>query len=719
MSEALRPPEETDDWLGQIKNLRAEGPGRDPIAEGLEGLSVIAARNEEEAARIAALIMREALETPGRTCALVTPDQALARRVSARLSRWSVKVDASAGAPLALAPVAVLLGLVARTAADPLDPVSLLAILKHPLVRLGLPADDFNRGRRTLEREALRGARAHDWASLEARLEPKPAAGGSPASPERIAALAAAKDLLGRLDAGLTFARAPLDIGRRQRGAGCKWLGAGARSPGQERRWRRRRPLGRAAGERGARALLASLIGESDGLPPVTRARVRRTARRPPGGELVRAGGADPSASEDPRRPGSASDQRRPPHPRRPGGRRLAASRAARSVPFAADARELGLPPPERRIGLSAHDFAQAAAAPEVVLLHADRRGGARRCQSRWLWRLRDLANGADVALPSRPEVLAWARALDAPLVAPPPSLATAPRPRARPPVEARPRRTAVTGVELWLRDPYAIYARDILKLRPLERPDEPVGRARARHGDPRGLRALRERPSRRTAATSAAFAAILERRAGRRRHAESQRMARERALAANVAPWVIAFERAPPAGRDAVHVERRGELTFDDRPAAPSPSPPGPTASRRAAATGRHPRLQDRPAAQRQAGARRLSPRSSPLPPPSSPPAASPPWAERRPGELIYVRLSGGRVPGEEPSRPRRRERRSRRPGPGRLQAPVGRSVRSSRDRPTFPGPSRSSWSRWGGDYDHLARVWEWHVMGDDEDEA
>jgi len=99
VNEALRPAEATADWLAQIESLRAEAPGLDPVEEGLKGLSLIAARTEEEAASACALLLREALETPGQTAALVTPDQTLARRVSARLLRWGVIPDSSAGAP--------------------------------------------------------------------------------------------------------------------------------------------------------------------------------------------------------------------------------------------------------------------------------------------------------------------------------------------------------------------------------------------------------------------------------------------------------------------------------------------------------------------------------------------------------------------------------------------------------------------------------------------
>ena len=95
-----------------IENLRAEGQteGVDPIAEGLAGLSVVTARAEEEAATIAALLLRETLETPGKTAALVAPDQTLARRVAAKLARWGVGADSSAGLALSGCPGGALAG---------------------------------------------------------------------------------------------------------------------------------------------------------------------------------------------------------------------------------------------------------------------------------------------------------------------------------------------------------------------------------------------------------------------------------------------------------------------------------------------------------------------------------------------------------------------------------------------------------------------------------
>ena len=41
--------------------------------------------------------------------------------------------------------------------------------------------------------------------------------------------------------------------------------------------------------------------------------------------------------------------------------------------------------------------------------------------------------------------------------------------PKPIPPVEARPKRLSVTQIEMLIRDPYSIYARHILRLKPLE----------------------------------------------------------------------------------------------------------------------------------------------------------------------------------------------------------------------------------------------------------
>ena len=711
INEALRPPEATADWLDQIAALRDEGAadGVEPIAEGLSGLSVIAARNEEEAASVAAIMLREALETPHRTAALITPDAALARRVSARLARWGVIADSSAGAPLAGYPVGVLAALLAQAVVDPADPVVLLALLKHPLARLGREAETLGAEARVLERVSLRGPRPANWAEVERRLA---LAGERPGiGDDARADLEAAGRLFAVLAAAIARARAPYTGSTATPAEAARALAEGmqalAEGPGPGdfgRLW------SGAAGEC-AGGLIAALIEESDGLPEVTAAQFADLVETLLAGETVRTGAAS--------------------HPRL----RILGAIEARLVradlvvlagleegvwPAAAPIdpflsrpmrKTAGLPPPERRIGLSAHDFAQAACAPQVVLLHCERRGGAPAVASRWLWRLRTLARGAGIEPPTRPEALFWARALDAPAGPSRP----APRPRPTPPLAARPRTLAVTGVERWIRDPYGLYARSILKLRLLERPDEPV-EARARGT---AIHAAFEKfaaahPEALPAHAQQVFAELLIAEliaAGM----PTARLTRERALAANVAPWVIAFEeRRRPGAR--LMIEQSGQHAFEapggvftvtakadrielrDEWADILDFKTGAPPSRKQVESGLSPQLTLTAAILRHGGFEGVG--------------------RTEVNELVYVRVSGGRTPGREELRG------------GGAESPdlAERALEGLRKRvAAFDDPAKPylSWAapqfinQYPGDYDHLARLWEWHVIGEGESEG
>jgi ATP-dependent helicase/nuclease subunit B len=129
----------------------------------------------------------------------------------------------------------------------------------------------------------------------------------------------------------------------------------------------------------------------------------------------------------------------------------------------------LGLPPAERRVGLSAHDFVQAASGAEVVLTASRKVDGVPVAASRWLQRLDAfLGEHPDWRACRDDERLAWASALDAPA-----RVARPRRPAPCPPVALRPTRLAVTDVETLVRDPYAVFARRILRLRPLDALDD------------------------------------------------------------------------------------------------------------------------------------------------------------------------------------------------------------------------------------------------------
>ena len=154
VSEALRPAGATDRW----HHLRT--PAFDTEVErALKDVAVIEAPNSEEEALAIAIALRETAEAAGKTAALVTPDRALARRVLAALARWNVAVDDSGGDLLSDTPAGRFARLAAEAALRGLEPVTLLALLKHPSLRLGAAAGAHAHAIATLERAVLRGPR--------------------------------------------------------------------------------------------------------------------------------------------------------------------------------------------------------------------------------------------------------------------------------------------------------------------------------------------------------------------------------------------------------------------------------------------------------------------------------------------------------------------------------------------------------------------------------
>src|SRR5262244_2477895 len=155
ISEALRPAAATERWQ-QLAGC--DVPLR--IERALETVAVIEAANAGEEALAIAISLREALETPHKTAALITPDRALARRVLAALERWTLAVDDSGGDALADTPAGRFARLAAEAALGGLSPVALLALIKHPLARLDAAAEGAHaRAIAALEKAVLRGPR--------------------------------------------------------------------------------------------------------------------------------------------------------------------------------------------------------------------------------------------------------------------------------------------------------------------------------------------------------------------------------------------------------------------------------------------------------------------------------------------------------------------------------------------------------------------------------
>lgn len=447
--EALAPAEKTADWLARL----ASAGGAALVSGGARGMLTLEAATENEEAGAIALMLREAVEQ-GRSAAVVTPDASLARRIESKLARWGIEPGVSHGAPLRETQTGRLIALLCELASDPGEPIALAALVKHSNVRVSRDAEALA----IFEHKGLRGPRRHQTlGELRALLAPWARAAEIVSSIEQ--ALAPLQDVMACAEAGLAqFCDAIVEVAERLCGQDA-WIG---------RDGERAASLLREAVEHGAALGLAPVrtlprlmlsLMEGREVPPeqggderiviwgMLEARLQRRDL------MILAGlneGVWPApAPEDP-----------------------FLSRPMRA--------RLGLPSLDQRIGLAAHDFAQLANAPRVVLTRALRRDGAPTLASRWLWRLRTLLQGAGTSLETADRYLEWARALDAPGAVTP---SKAPRPC--PPAGKRLRRINVTGVETLIRDPYAIYARRLLQLeylKPIGAPAGPAERGTAMH---------------------------------------------------------------------------------------------------------------------------------------------------------------------------------------------------------------------------------------------
>ncbi|RYG91310.1 double-strand break repair protein AddB [Loktanella sp. IMCC34160] len=464
LSLALRPAPVTDGW-------RQDGPGLGDMGSATRALSLLQAPSPRMEAETIALRLRAAVED-GKTAALITPDRTLTRQVAAALDRWNITPDDSAGQPLHLSPPGRFLRHVADLLVGPVTAETLLVLLKHPLAatgssdrgphlrlarelelhlrRHGPPFPTGDTLRRWAQKTDPEGGEQTGWATWLAgcldgiqqvdlpsslpellalhrataeRFAAGPGAGGSGA----LWAEAAGREALKCVSnlAEVADASGPVSLRDYQS------LFNAILSKGEVRNPDTGHPQVLFWGTLEARVQSADLVilaGLNDGTWPA-------------------APGPDPWLN-----------------------RRMRA--------------DAGLLLPERRIGLSAHDFQQAAAGPEVWLSRSVRSDEAETIPSRWLNRLTNLLNGltetggpdAFKAMQARGDIwLAQAAKLQEPEARTDP----AHRPSPRPPVADRPREISVTQVKTLVRDPYAIYARDILGLKPVDplvpEPDAPL----------------------------------------------------------------------------------------------------------------------------------------------------------------------------------------------------------------------------------------------------
>jgi ATP-dependent helicase/nuclease subunit B len=430
IAHAMAPAEFTRKWL----DLK-------PAERRLTGVRGLELADPAEEAQAIAIALRAALEEPGRTAALVTPDRGLARRVSAHLKRWGVEADDSAGRPLAQTPPGTLLLAAAAAAAERFAPVPLLALLKHPLVMAGAGRLGWLDGVRLLDR-ALRGPRPPaGLAGIAAHLADASGRDG------------AAREAAGRWWAGAAPLLAPLEAAA-EAGAGLAGLLAALREAATalagEAAW---------AGQAGRAA--ADLVAEHEAAAAEGPERVAAAHLPALLDRLMAAAAVRPPYGQHPRLNIWGLIEARLQHadllilaglnegtwPALPPPDAWLAPRLRA---------DLGLPSLERRIGLAAHDFACCLGARQVLVTRARRDARAPAIASRFWLRLEAMTGG----LTRAPQLRKWARAIDRP-----DRYRPAARPAPAPAPELRPRRISVTDVDRLKADPYAFYARQMLAL--------------------------------------------------------------------------------------------------------------------------------------------------------------------------------------------------------------------------------------------------------------
>ncbi|MDP3689587.1 double-strand break repair protein AddB [Bradyrhizobium sp.] len=483
VSEAMRPSNATAQWHRRL----VEPEIAEKISRSMSHLAVIEAANPEMEALAIAVAMREARHL-NKSAALVTPDRALARRVAAALGRWNLEFDDSGGDALTDTSAGIFARLAAEAAANGLEPPTLLALIKHPLCRLGGAHGAFKETIEVLELALLRGTRpqagssglARDFTRFRQELaklrngetsslhraEPRASLGDSELDKAQglVELLQKSLSPLERLSASKPHDFAELaachrdvlmELSRDPHGVAIAFDGppGSALSAAFDDLLNGRTPSG--------------LMVELGDYPEVFQtAFADRIVRRP---ESARAqlhiyGQLEARLTQSDRVIlGGLVEGVWPPAPRVDPW----LSRPMRH--------ELGLDLPERRIGLSAHDFAQLLGADDVILSHAAKVGGAPAVASRFLHRLEAVAGKErwDAAIAAGARYVGFADRLDSP-----DNVEPIKQPAPTPPRAVRPLKLSVTAIEDWLRDPYTIYAKYILKLAPLDPVDMPLSAA-------------------------------------------------------------------------------------------------------------------------------------------------------------------------------------------------------------------------------------------------
>ncbi len=452
LSHAMLPAGETSSWPSLAIDFSV----------ALADVEYIPCDTSEAEAQVVALILRDALEVPEKTAALITHDRALARRVAGLIRRYGVTIDDSAGKKLDRTEAGAFFRLALEAAFSDAAPVPLLALLKHPLARMGLSAPECRRLARLIERMALRGTRPPgDLSGIRTRLEK--ANTRSLRETRDIAAAIALVDNLEHCFEGmrhLSQGSAPLESFLASHLRCAQMLSADELGESVLAQGEGGEALILFAEDAILQASIASPLPAS-AYPGVLAALMDGISWRPVYGQHPRLHILSPQEA-------------RLQH----FDRVILAGLNEGSWPPLADTdpwmsrpkrRDFGLPSLEKKISQAAHDFQMLWQVPELFLTRALKSEGAAAMPSRWIARLEALIYGKSCTFTAQPWQ-GWVHQMQEVPVSP-----AFERPAPVPPLAARPRSLSVTRIETLLRDPYALYATHILNLRRLAPIDEEV----------------------------------------------------------------------------------------------------------------------------------------------------------------------------------------------------------------------------------------------------
>lgn len=432
-------------------------------SNALDGLTLISAKNIQEEAEIVACLLRETLETPNKTAALVTPNHELARRTIAELAKWGIAIDDAAGKLASHTPLGIFLNLILVAISSQYRPIALLGLLKHPFCALGRDRKAFLDIVRLMEERILRGELPPpSLAGIRTLLmEYTPHYGQKELLPNDRA------DII-QLLSDLEQAFKPLDDLYQQPKLKhnldkfviahlkvAEKLATRMDKAGAHMLWQKEAGIAIAK-------IFQEILSTKSELPSLHAFEYEGTLRSLMAKAIVR-----PNYGRHPTLAILSPLEARLIHHDRLilGGLNQGIWPAdSGGDPFMSRPMrlEFGLPSLERKIGLSAQDFYNLACQKEVFITFANRVGSAPAVPSRWLERMEVSAKKAGLPWQTNSPYIDFARAFNHP-----PPFKPVPRPAPTPPLSARPRKLSVTQIKTLKDDPYSIYARNILRLYP------------------------------------------------------------------------------------------------------------------------------------------------------------------------------------------------------------------------------------------------------------